>query len=62
MRIRYGYGADAMPHDTTYDVRFGYGTDTMRHDTIHWFVIVMAPYRLPPDRVREPIKYIVYSI
>ena len=46
MRIRYGDDADAMRHDTMYDVRYGYGTDTVRHDTIHWLVIMMAPYRL----------------
>ena len=46
MRIRYGYEADAMRHDAIYDIRYGYGTDTMRHDAIHWFVIMLAPYRL----------------
>ena len=53
MRIRYGYDTDAMPHDTLYDLRYGYGAT--RYDTL----VRDNDGSLPPDRVREPIKFYV---
>ena len=55
MRIRYGYDTDAMRNDTIYDLRYGYGTNTVRqrYDTL----VRDNHGSLPPDRVREPIKF-----
>ena len=55
MRLRYGHDADAMRHDAIYDIRLRirYAHDATRYDTL----VRDNVGSLPPDRVREPIKF-----
>ena len=55
MRIRYGYDTDAKRHEPRCTIRIRYGYDATRYDTL----VRDNDGSLPPDRVREPIKFIM---